>query len=345
MPLAESLFGPILETQRQIAARLTDSAFRAMRWRRQQRLMALDPLVLDPRIDPRSPTLTYAHYYFAEESGETERWLTSPVFALEAAKRDPIDLCHLVLDRFHAYLEGRTTAEPFLGTVRELLAAGRDVELGGRRAFIVPNEFQIEGYAPHALPWTNAMVQGWAGSLFARAYQLSNESQFAEAAVRAIQPFFVDVAAGGVRAQHAGDVFFEKYAVPGQIRHVLNGFTSSLFNLWDVARATRDASATLAFEEGIASLSDRLLESYDTGYSTLYDQHGDGITPRCAFYTWVHARHLAALARITRSTRLWKWADKWRTYTRDPQTRMRTALACLGYRARAVPRYFGFATP
>jgi hypothetical protein len=61
------------------------------------------------------------------------------------------------------------------------------------------------------------------------------------------------------------------------------------------------------------------------------------------FYTWVHARQLAALARITGQARLQTWAARWRSYTFRLDLRARTTLDTLGYRARSMPRYLGLA--
>jgi hypothetical protein len=172
---------------------------------------------------------------------------------------------------------------------------------------------------------------------------VTGEDGFAEAARHAVGPCFVPIEQGGVRDhERNGRLFYEKYALPGQTRHVLNGFMSSLLGIWDVARATGDRDARQAFEEGVASLDDTVLGAYDNGHTSLYEQRGDQrATPSCVFYTWVHARQLASLARITRQHRLQSWAERWRGYTHGPEHRARTAIECLGYRARSLPRYLG----
>jgi hypothetical protein len=325
-----------------------DALFRFQRWRRQHRLMARDPLALDPRIDPRAPELGFAHVYVADR-GETARWLTSAAYASEATKQDPIDLCHLATDHFHSFLE---TGEPaardrFLATARALLELGHAVTLDGRPCFVMPHLEQVEGYASHATPWVNAMVQGWLGAVFMRAYQLHGDGRYRAAAIGAVGPCFVAVERGGVRdAEQSGRTFYEKYALPGQTRHVLNGFMSSLLGLWDVARSTGDADAHRAFAEGVATLDDTVLGAYDNGHTSLYDQHPDRrATPACVFYTWIHARQLASLARITGQARLADWAARWRVYNRAPGHRAATTLECLGYRARSLPRYLGKLAP
>jgi hypothetical protein len=325
--------------------RVPDALFRLARWRRQLRMITADPLALDPRVEPHAEHLRFVHVYSPAEVGEAARWLNSTVYAGEAAKRDPIDTCHLAIDRFHAFLETGDPAarEDFVAITRGLLEAGRTVELDGRTCFVVPHFDQVEGYVRHATPWINAMVQGWAGAVLARAHQVTGEDEFAEAARRAVGPCLVPLARGGVRdREQNGRVFYEKYALPGQTRHVLNGFMSSLLGIWDVARATGDRDARNVFDEGIASLDDTVLGTYDNGHTSLYEQRGDlRATPSCVFYTWVHARQLASLARITRQQRLLTWAERWRAYTHGPEHRAHTAIDCLGYRARSLPRYLG----
>ena len=206
----------------------------------------------------------------------------------------------------------------------------------------MPHFDQVEGYARHETPWPNAMVQGWLGAVLARAHQLTGEARFARAAKLTIAPCFVAVTRGGVRdREKSGALFYEKYALPGQTRHVLNGFLAALLGFWDVARATGDEAAHEAFAAGVATLSDRVLATYDTGYASVYDQTyvGGRVTPSCAFYTWVHARQLSALARITDDPRLLAWAMRWRDYKEKQLHRLRTAIACWGYRVRNLPRY------
>lgn len=326
-----------------VMERVSDALFRVARWRRQLRLIEGDPLDLDWRVEPHARELAFMHVYAAGRAGETTRWLTSPVYAAEAAKRDPIDVCHLAIDRFHIFLEHGDAAarDDFIAITRGLLDSGRTVELDGRACFVIPHFDQVEGYARHGTPWVNAMVQGWVGALFVRAHQLTGEERFVTAAVHAVGACFVPVGRGGVRdLEINGRVFYEKYALPGQTRHVLNGFLSALLGIWDVARASGDRDARAAFEDGVASLDDVVLATYDTGYTTLYDQRPDRrATPSSVLYTWVHARQLAALARITRQPRLRSWAARWRSYSQRTDHRVRTTLDTVGFRARSLRRY------
>src|SRR5689334_15360056 len=179
----------------------SDPWFRVARWRRQQRLTARDPLALDPRVDARSPRLAFAHVYVASNTGETTRWLASPAYAAEAAKRDPIDRCHLAIDQFHVFLETGDTAARgrFVALARELLASGVNVTMGGQRCFVIPHFDQVDGYTPHVTPWINAMVQGWAGAVFLRAHQVTGDEEFVASALAAVRACFVRVERGGIR--------------------------------------------------------------------------------------------------------------------------------------------------
>jgi hypothetical protein len=80
----------------------------------------------------------------------------------------------------------------------------------------------------------------------------------------------------------------------------------------------------------------------DTGHVTRFDQGPHArVTLSCAYYTWLHVRHLAGLARITRQPRLFAWAERWRAYVRGADHRAVTAIACLGFGARRRLRYLG----
>ena len=122
---------------------------------------------------------------------------------------------------------------------------------------------------------------------------------------------------------------------------MLNGFLSSLFGLHDLARATGDERARSLFEQGIATLSDeRTVRLYDNGYSTLYDLGGGRrTTPAGRFYTWVHARQLAGLSRITGSQELWRWAERWRDYVFKKRYRVQSRADTVRFRAARIPRY------
>lgn len=330
-------------TAKAIPHLLADGAFRILSWRRQQRILLGDPFALDPRIDHHGQTLAFHHTYVQARDSDTRAWLTSRGYATEAAKCLPLDRCQLAISQFHGFLESGDDAlrAGFLDSVGALVAAGRRAVIDGRDCHVVPNCDHVDGYGLHATPWLNAMVQAWLGTLCIRAHQLVGDERYLETAILALGPLHVPVERGGVRdVLGDGHVFYEKYAFPGRTRHVLNGFMSALMGVWDVARATGDPGAHRLFADGAASLCDPVLAAYDIGYTSLYDQSADRrATPACAFYTWVHARQLIVLSRITGRRSLAEWAERWRGYTVDRRARLRTSLDCWRYRAHRVPAY------
>jgi len=116
---------------------------------------------------------------------------------------------------------------------------------------------------------------------------------------------------------------------------------SSLFGLHDLARAADDGVARSLFEIGLETISDdRTLHAFDNGYSTLYDLGGSRrATPAGVFYTWVHARQLAGLSRITGSAKLMQWAERWRDYVFLRRYTLRSSADCAYFRARRLPLY------
>lgn len=315
-----------------------DLTFRLRSWRRQQLKIQQDPLAFDPRVDSHSQQLGFYHCYAADDA-EGLAWLRSPAYVIEANKAHPIDACHLAIAQFHAYLEtgAHDSRERFLEQLDMILGSGvRD-----ERGFVIAHDHLIEGYDPHARGWVNAMVQGWVASLCARAYQVGGDERHLDLARTALGVFRLPVERGGVRSRERhGGTFFEKYALVGQSRHVLNGMLSSLMSLWDVARALGDEEAHTLFAEGLATLTGPALDSYDLGYSTLYDQSQERrATPASVFYTWVHARQLAAVARISGRSHLASRAKRWRDYASSWTCQLRTSVDCLGYRIRHVPEY------
>lgn len=336
--------------------RLRDARARVLGLLRQSNIVREDPLAFAPCIEHHGARLGFFHLYTPDADRKTLAWFASPAYAEEARQQHPIDTCHLGIAQFHAVLltaeaaagtaggdEAHARArEAFLATAERLLASGLRATLRGRDCLWIPHFDQLEGYRPHHKPWAASMVQGWAAAIFMRAAQLSGDERFALAARRTTGLFFVPVAEGGVLDALPHRLpFYEKYPMPGQVRHVFNGYMSSLFGLWDLARSDGDAVARELFEQGMATLSDeRTLRAYDNGYSTLYDLGGDRrATPAGVFYTWVHARQLAGLARITGDRRLLPWAERWRDYLTHRRFRLRSSADCLYFRAKRLPVY------
>jgi D-glucuronyl C5-epimerase C-terminus len=321
-----------------------DMATRLFGLLRQHGITKGDPIHFEPCIDPHATKLGFHHMYTRDSDRQTNDWLTAPVYVGEARKRHPIDACHIAISQFHELLltGGERSRDAFLVSAYALLRSGENVTLKGHNCFLIPHFDQLEDYRSHHKPWVASMVQGWAACLFLRAYQVDGNERFVDAARRTCGIYRVAVEDGGIlgRLPH-GLAFYEKYPFPGQTRHVLNGFMSSLFGLHDLANVIGDSEAKSLFDAGINTLTDaRTLHAFDNGYSTLYDLRGDRrATPAGVFYTWVHARQMAGLARITRSDELWRWAQHWRDYVFLKRHTMRSSADCMGFRTRHLLTY------
>jgi len=142
--------------------------------------------------------------------------------------------------------------------------------LGEGRGFYVW-EYHFD-FVPREMkaPWISAMAQGQGISVLLRAYELTEEEKYLEAAEAALEAFEIPIGEGGVmHADEKGFVWYEEY--PGQPPpHVLNGFIFALFGLNDFYKATASEKALRLFDEGIETLEANL-HRYDIGYWSAHD--------------------------------------------------------------------------
>ena len=121
--------------------------------------------------------------------------------------------------------------------------------------------------------WYTALGQGVCISLLARAYGITKDERYLEAAMKGTKLFSIPSEDGGVKA-----VFMDKYVwyeeYPTQPpSFVLNGFILSLFGLYDLATTApspQNGESKRLYDEGITSLK-AMLPLYDIGTRTVYD--------------------------------------------------------------------------
>lgn len=248
---------------------------------------------------------------------------------------------------------GRTErAEPGLGAhpmvVAEtgLVAHERWAEAGGdeaRETFLAAARWlrdrQIErlgvpGTYPIALPWDaygaepgwlSATVQGEAISCLLRAEEAQPHEGFAQAAIRAAEPFRRGLANGGVVSRLAdGGVFLEQVATE-PAAHCLGGGLIALFGLYDLLRRGGEPWARALFDESVATLG-RLLPRFDAGYwsyrTLLASPHGRRqlATPREHAF---HVAELRVLCAMTGDGYFGGVAGDWSEYRRNTVSRLR----------------------
>ncbi|VDN03778.1 unnamed protein product [Thelazia callipaeda] len=192
--------------------------------------------------------------------------------------------------------------------------------------------------------WYSAMAQGHALSVLTRAFVLTNDTKYLQAAKNALLLFKTakindilyatsmgiklsnifahrdEAAKGGVRNELFHHPWFEEYpTTPGTF--VLNGFLYSLIGLYDFAqlsalRGDENDSAAL-FSIGLESLR-TFLPLFDTGSGTLYDLRHLNLrgAPNLARWDYhsVHIYLLKWLYIITKDELFNVTADRWAAY-------------------------------
>ena len=116
--------------------------------------------------------------------------------------------------------------------------------------------------------WSSAMAQGEAISVLLRAHAERPGDGFDDAALRAAEPFRVDIDRGGVVWKDGKDVFFEEIANP-HAPHVLNGCIYALWGIWELWKVTGETWLGELSEQCVQTLR-RWLPRFDTGWWTLY---------------------------------------------------------------------------
>ncbi len=173
-------------------------------------------------------------------------------------------LTQWALGCYERYLSGE--GERWLEGARrgaDHLVADQDRGGGWVHLFPMPHTFRLDP------PWLSAMAQGQGASLLVRMHAETGEQRYAEAALRALSPFGVPVAAGGVRVELEGGPFFEEYPTDPP-SYVLNGGVFALWGARDVAVGLGDPAAAADWELGLDALA-RGIGRWDTGRWSLYD--------------------------------------------------------------------------
>lgn len=175
-------------------------------------------------------------------------------------------------------------------------------------------------------PWFSGLAQGQGVSVLLRAWRLSGDETYREAAERAFLSFRRSVGEGGVvYLDERGDPWIEEYRVDPP-SHILNGFLWALWGVWDMARIGGSEEAAALFGACTRTLV-RNLDRYDTGYWSLYELGGTRLPMLASpFYHALHLVQLEVTARITGEAVFAKVAERWRGYAARRVNRAR-ALA------------------
>lgn len=172
--------------------------------------------------------------------------------------------------------------------------------------FPMPHTFSLKP------PWYSSLAQGEAGSVLIRAAELLGRPELYELADRMIEPL-LEAESPLVALTPEGPVLEEYPTDPPA--HVLNGWITSLFGLYDVAespRAATSARARAAFEVGADTLAARLhLYRLAFGWSR-YDIYPHPLTNSASVsYQRLHVAQLRRLHSLTNLELFASTADEW----------------------------------
>lgn len=187
---------------------------------------------------------------------------------------NPGTVAQYALTMHGQYLKGKRGPTDFLVTADKLLTL--QDEGGG-----FPYPFSFYYYlmkADYQPGWKSAMDSGMALSVFARAYDLTSNQKYIEAANREMKFLTTSNEDGGVMftledldpsLKHY--IIFEEYPVK-PASYTLNGFIFTILGLydWSHVKSETQQDAKHYFDEGIKTL-EKILPYFDIGGFTAYD--------------------------------------------------------------------------
>ena len=199
---------------------------------------------------------------------------------------------------------------------RDLFLSGAEF-MRARQAATGEFWYDFNWYECHA-PWASFLGQSRGASVMLRAWKISGDSSFREAAAAAVARADVPVEEGGFLATHpvAGCKYYEEY--PATANAVFNGYLSSLFGLWEAATIGESEVDAHRFSNGISTVC-KILPAYLLGWWSIYDLSGSTRfpnvhSPRYHRLVGYYLRTLAVLsqdARILAAWHDWHALDVW----------------------------------
>ncbi len=176
-------------------------------------------------------------------------------------------------------------------------------------------KFDFEYYKGLKAPWRSALAQGQGISVVARAYSITKDGKYLEAASKAFKSFEYQInEPGGVTyIDNQGYIWFEEL-IFNPPTHVLNGFIWALWGVYDYYLVTKNDRSMRLFKEGVRTLEDNLLK-YDIGFWTIYDLAPTKLKIFAStYYQRLHIVQLEAMFGLTGKQVFKEYAEKWKKY-------------------------------
>jgi hypothetical protein len=171
-----------------------------------------------------------------------------------------------------------------------------------------------------AAGWYSAMAQGLASSVLLRAYDITAEQSYADAAGAAAALLLAPLREGGCADyDESGRPFLEECPSDPPC-HILNGAVFALIGLCE-REARSGSSAQVPAAQRLAAELGR----FDIGYWSRYDLRFTA--PATTAYHALHISLLDVAARLTGDQVFMSTAHRWRSYLGRPACRLRAATA------------------
>ncbi|WP_368487929.1 D-glucuronyl C5-epimerase family protein [Clostridium sp. BJN0013] len=186
---------------------------------------------------------------------------------------NPVTIAQFSLTQFGKYKKGTGTKNKFIDSVDKLLSLQSSsgvLKLNFRFKHYI-NEY---AYEPG---WVSSLAQGQAISVFVRAYQVTSDKKYLDAANRAYEFMCIPVDEGGTKdttreLDGSSNVFFQEY-ITNPKSYTLNGFIYTILGIYDLSQ-TKDSVYSKNAHEMFINCNNTLLKiiyKYDLGYMTAYD--------------------------------------------------------------------------
>ena len=175
-------------------------------------------------------------------------------------------------------------------------------------------------------PWYSGLSQGQGISVLLRAWDITKDKQYLDAAKRALTPFFTDINFGGVTYKdEVGNKWFEEVIVDPPT-HILNGFLWASWGIYDYWLATGDDEVKYLFDELVDTLVLNL-SKFDSGFWSLYEQSGTKMKMLASpFYHSLHIVQLQIMNRLTGKEIFLDYANRWTRYLNTRMNKYRAVI-------------------
>ena len=156
----------------------------------------------------------------------------------------------------------------------------------------------------------SSMCQSEGASVLLRAYVLTKEKKYYNAAKKSIDFMIRDIQSGGTCYYFEKNFpVFQEYVSKDNLS-VLNGWIFSVFGLYDFTLVNSDAKYKKILNDTVMAMS-KSLHRYDRKFWSDYDQKGTIASPA---YNDLHVRQLKLMYEIFGNIEFLNYANKWGKY-------------------------------